>query len=51
MQMANDSARRAVFIRNVIDFVHLHNFEGLEFDWVSPRYLEDMVQLETKNSV
>jgi len=43
--MAKDPARRAVFTKNVLEFLRAHNFEGLEFDWVSPAYTEDMVKL------
>ncbi|XP_065351590.1 chitinase-3-like protein 1 [Cloeon dipterum] len=45
--MAADPARRAAFTQNVIDYLKKFNFEGLEFDWVSPNYLEDMLNFGT----
>ncbi|XP_059469662.1 probable chitinase 10 [Neocloeon triangulifer] len=46
-EMAASPTRRAVFTQNVIAFLKLHNFEGLEFDWVSPVYLETMASFGT----
>ncbi|XP_064103793.1 acidic mammalian chitinase-like isoform X2 [Macrobrachium nipponense] len=35
-RMAEDPSKRATFVRSVVSLLHLHGFEGLDFDWEYP---------------